>query len=664
MKKKQTKSLVLVFFLLFSTFGMINLSFAAPIISSRTYTYDADFDEGVLVGLEHDIVHDQLQLSKEHVTLPFIWVPNTGQGTVSKINTETGDELGRYWVMPDPDHEHWIGKSSSPSRTTVDLQGNCWVGNRQAGTVVKIGLFEAGIWHDRNGDGVCQTSQDENNDGNISGDELLPWGEDECVLFEVNLFEGNKGTYVPGAGPGTYDTEHWRTSPRGLAIDADNNLWAGTCPGTPAYLYSYPSTYYHIDGETGIIKEQVVMSGHAAYGAVIDENGILWSSMRPTGIGGVTPFIVRFDPSTLSHERIYLPYQSIYGLGLDYLGNLFVSGWNRRELHRVNTTRFPGALFPQSSLGEWTKGGPYNARGIACTGDNDVWVASTSSNRVFRYGNDGIPKTSIDVGAGSGPTGVAVDAAGKVWVCNVGDEFIKRIDPATNKVDLAKEIIGSGGHYGYSDMTGIMARTITTRIGTWTVTFDSDELDTPWGTVSWNGEEPDGTSITVKVRSSHDQSTWSLWETVNTGEWLSSTPNGRYLQIETTLQIVEGEVSPILYDLTVNIGYLDATIDFDPNTLNSKSKGKWVTIYTELPEGYDVNDIVIESIMLGGVIPAEPKPTGIGDYDSDGIPDLMVKFDRSAVIALLTPGEIVYVIIYGTLGDGTPFRGTDVIRVI
>jgi hypothetical protein len=68
--------------------------------------------------------------------------------------------------------------------------------------------------------------------------------------------------------------------------------------------------------------------------------------------------------------------------------------------------------------------------------------------------------------------------------------------------------------------------------------------------------------------------------------------------------------------------------------------------------------------MLGGVIPAEPKPTDIGDYDSDGIPDLMVKFDRSAVIALLTPGEIVYVIIYGTLGDGTPFRGTDVIRVI
>jgi len=650
---------------------MINLSFAAPIISSRTYTYDADFDEGVLVGLEHDTVHDQLQLSKEHVTLPFIWVPNN-QGTVSKLNTETGEELGRYWVQPNPETEHYEQHeyypddvadtwTCSPSRTTVDLQGNCWVGCRSMGTVVKIGLFEAGIWDDRNGDGVCQTSQDKNNDGDISGDELLPWGEDECVLFEVNLFQGNLGTYVPGTYSGPYDTEHWRTSPRGLAIDADNNLWAGTCPGTYDIIYSDPCTYHHINGETGDIMEHVIMLDHAAYGAVIDGNGILWSSMRPTGTPE-TPFLVRFDPETLSQERIYLQRLYTYGLGLDHLDHLFVSGWNNRILHRVNINRGSGAPFPQS--GEWTKSGPYNARGVACTADNHVWVASTSGNSVYRYDNDGILRAVISVGGGRDPTGVAIDAVGKVWVVNNNPtlESIIRINPATNSIDLEKQIIGSGGHYGYSDMTGIMARTITTRIGTWTVTFDSDESDTPWGTVSWNGEEPDG--IDVEVRSSHDQITWSAWETVISGEWLSSTPNGRYLEIKTTLQIVEGEISPILYDLTVNIGYLDATIDFNPNTLNSKSKGNWVTVYIELPEGYDVNDIDIESIILGGVILAETKPTGIGDYDGDGIPDLMVKFDRSEVIALLTPGEMVYVMIYGILGDGTPFKGTDVIRVI
>ena len=144
--------------------------------ASRTYTVDADFEEGVLVGVEHDTVHDQLQLSQAMTTLPFIWVPNQN-GSVSKIDTRTGDELARYRVSP---------HASQPSRTTVDLRGNCWVGTRDAGTVVKLGLEEAGKgvgWIDRNGNGVCDTSRDTNSDGDITGAELLAWGDDECVLF-------------------------------------------------------------------------------------------------------------------------------------------------------------------------------------------------------------------------------------------------------------------------------------------------------------------------------------------------------------------------------------------------------------------------------------------------------------------------------------------------
>jgi len=129
-------------------------------VCSRTYTLDADFDEGVLVGVEHETVHDQLQLSEEPVTLPFIWVPNQGEGTVSKVNTETGDELSRYRVGP-------AGDFCSPSRTTVDLFGNCWVGSRALGTAVKIGLLEAGEWIDRNSNGLPDTSVDTNGDGTL-----------------------------------------------------------------------------------------------------------------------------------------------------------------------------------------------------------------------------------------------------------------------------------------------------------------------------------------------------------------------------------------------------------------------------------------------------------------------------------------------------------------
>lgn len=149
---------------------------------NQTYTADEDFDIGTFTGVEHDTVKDQLQLSNNisgdsGSVLPFLWVPNSNQGTVSKVDTRTGKELARYRTCPSNQ-----APNASPSRTTVDLQGNCWVGNRQIGTAVKIGLYENDQYVDRNHNGIIETSFDLNNDGVITDDELLPWGQDECVL--------------------------------------------------------------------------------------------------------------------------------------------------------------------------------------------------------------------------------------------------------------------------------------------------------------------------------------------------------------------------------------------------------------------------------------------------------------------------------------------------
>jgi large repetitive protein len=108
---------------------------------------------------------------------------------------------------------------------------------------------------------------------------------------------------------------------------------------------------------------------------------------------------------------------------------------------------------------------------------------------------------------------------------------------------------------------------------------------------------------------------------------------------------------------------ITSTIDFDPNTLNQKSKGNWVTVYIELPAGYNVANINISSLRLNGTIPAVTWPYAIGDYDHDGIPDLMVKFDRNAVINLLPNGDRVKVTVTETVGS-TTFEGVDYIKVI
>lgn len=110
--------------------------------------------------------------------------------------------------------------------------------------------------------------------------------------------------------------------------------------------------------------------------------------------------------------------------------------------------------------------------------------------------------------------------------------------------------------------------------------------------------------------------------------------------------------------LIVHLEYLD----IDPDTLNLKSKGKWITAYVGLPEGYDVNDIDVSTIRLDGTIPAKLRPTEIGDYDDDGSPDLMVKFNRRDLIAILSGGEATLTIT-GEV-NGIPFEGSDTIRVL
>jgi hypothetical protein len=80
---------------------------------------------------------------------------------------------------------------------------------------------------------------------------------------------------------------------------------------------------------------------------------------------------------------------------------------------------------------------------------------------------------------------------------------------------------------------------------------------------------------------------------------------------------------------------LNATITFEHDTLNLKSKGDWVTAYVELPEGYDVNNIDVSKIKLNETIPAETEPVAVGDYDNDGIPDLAVRFSRTLLVGYL-----------------------------
>lgn len=116
---------------------------------------------------------------------------------------------------------------------------------------------------------------------------------------------------------------------------------------------------------------------------------------------------------------------------------------------------------------------------------------------------------------------------------------------------------------------------------------------------------------------------------------------------------------------------IPATIDIKPDTLNLGSNGNWVTCYIELPESESVENIDVSTIIINDTIPVDLEaPIMIGDKDADSIPDLMVKFDRQAVIDLILQNceltnkhETVTLTVTGALEDETPFIGNDIIKV-
>ena len=113
---------------------------------------------------------------------------------------------------------------------------------------------------------------------------------------------------------------------------------------------------------------------------------------------------------------------------------------------------------------------------------------------------------------------------------------------------------------------------------------------------------------------------------------------------------------------------IPATVDIDPDMLNPDSeKGRFVMAYIELPNPFLVTDILVSTVTLRvdgeeGSVEAEPAPTEVGDHDEDGIPDLMIKFDRAAVLGLIgeKTGDVTLVV-SGRLSTGRDFEGKDTI---
>ncbi|MCK5583767.1 MAG: hypothetical protein KAI33_08255, partial [Elusimicrobiales bacterium] len=134
--------------------------------------------------------------------------------------------------------------------------------------------------------------------------------------------------------------------------------------------------------------------------------------------------------------------------------------------------------------------------------------------------------------------------------------------------------------------------------------------------------------------------------------------------------------------INVSVPETQIVLDINPDTLNLKSQGKYITMYFEVKSGTktaaDIEASMLKIVEINGQNLANPisviqetagssgkiKFGTVGDYDSNGISDLMVKFDRQDAIQFLPIGEQVEIKVEGKFKDGTTFMAEDYIRVI
>ena len=486
---------------------------------------------------------------------PAVWIANADEGTVSRLDAYTGDEIARYPSVitaggnngrPWSETCDYASRGNCPSRTAVDFRGDCWVANRafgNQGTVTKIAAH-IGDCVDRNGNGIIETSEDSDGNGriNLSSGEFLG-DADECVLFTINV-GGNNGV------------------PRALAISPD---YSGASPGGNAWVgMNLERTFAEIDGDTGAILRYPVQVPLNPYGALASKyEGQVWVTNagwqntlpdNPPGIcsidfrtGEVSP---RYDVQSTSGCV------GTYGITIDAESRVWVGGYP------CNGTAFRY----DPATAQWmtvVASGAGLPRGLVADGEGRIWMAHCSN---CDYGNCGeITRFNADDGSdiqryhlpsGNDTIGVDMDPEGRVWTVSRGTNNAARIDPVTGDIE---EFPVGVGPYTYSDFTGHSLLLQFPR------GYYRDVVNACGGAV-WNylrfdADTPGDTTVQIRVRVADTE------EGLNTATWYGPfttspvdlqesppgpVPNGQYMDIEVTLLNFGDIAYPTLHSLEVS----------------------------------------------------------------------------------------------------------------
>ena len=533
MRIRATASVVVIS-LLWASLGRAQQS---PPNTQRVFTTDADFALGSFEGTKAGApTSDQLRIETGARQAPFIWVASSNSGTVTKVDTSTGQQVARYdsvltqnWDGSMPPVRPPRDACNNPVPTAVDAQGDGFVFNRAncSGTWAAVSKYAGSLAAcvDRNGNGVINTSSDANGDGtiNISDPAEFIGQQDECILWTKSFgAAGEQG--------------------RGLVVDAGQHVWVSTTA----------SKLYQLSGQSGAVLKTIDVAA---------ETGVASSILQAMAIGpggfiyasdnSAQRLVRKIDPGASAGAHVVATLATpvpTFGITVSRDGVVWL-GAESDSASGVVRVDFAARTAQVVGGGGGCIG---RTRGITVDANGEVWAACWSANRLLRVSHGGSFLGSWVVG--SRPEGVAVAADRKIWVVVSGSDALVVFNPASPST--LQTIAFSGLPFTSSDMTGFNHHQFVQRQGSWRVVHDSGQTQAHWGTLSWNqepqGATPPGTRITVLARAADTRAALASrpFTRMLNGQMVTGI-DGRLLEVEARLSSSNFSGDPVFSDLTI-----------------------------------------------------------------------------------------------------------------
>ncbi|HWB81045.1 MAG TPA: hypothetical protein VG755_39045 [Nannocystaceae bacterium] len=303
----------------------------------------------------------------------YIWIANSNESTVSKINTSTMVEEGRYITRPD--------SAGNPSRTSVNLNGDAVIANRAGGVTM-----------------IFARHDDCPNAANTSTGpaDVKAW-QDGCIGWHTPLAYASNRPVAWSAG--TYDNSTCRYE--------DVKVWTSGANNTIDVLL--------LDGTTGMIEQTVPIAGvnpqyYGIYGGAVDSGDNFW------GLSAHDGKLVRVDRIAFSVQIWNTPAGG-YGMAVDRNDRVWTCS--------AQVGRFD---YPSQT---WQTGQAGGAGGCMPDGQDLIWLANDPMVGV----DIDTLAVVLTLDVPNYVHGVSIDFDGNVWGPAINNNEAYRVNPMTGQVD-------------------------------------------------------------------------------------------------------------------------------------------------------------------------------------------------------------------------------------